>query len=234
MWFSVPRKCQYSVQEPIKRLQMKIHKIGRSHSKQPRGIFWCNWGQGRGILRTLSSITFPKNKTEICVLRSRLITIFSTCEKDKLRESWPAWPDLCVSSSKEAPRSWYLLQSFYCKNNYYLLSWNRKWSRPLVWLPPTDSSPFSIPRFSFTSSAIRIAIHWPPRQVNSPLKWSLSQARWERREEGRGKRKAMCRKKWRVLLKTFTGPWQEINSVPWGLKLITTDDQTSPYLYTIY
>ena len=107
MWFSVPRKCQYSVQEPINRLQMKIHKIGRSHSKRPRGIFWCNWGQGRGILRTLSSITFPKNKTEICVLRSRLITIFSTCEKDKVPESRPAWPDLCVSCSKEAPRSWY-------------------------------------------------------------------------------------------------------------------------------
>lgn len=91
---------------PIKRLQMKIHKTGWSHSKRPRGIFWCNWGQGREMLRTLSSITFLKNKTEICVLRSRLITIFSTCE-NKLPESRPAWPGLCVSCSKEDLRSWY-------------------------------------------------------------------------------------------------------------------------------
>lgn len=183
---------------------MKIHKTGRFHSKRPRGIVWCNWGEGRGILRTLSSITFLKNKTEICVLRLRLITIFSTFEETNCQKvDQPG--QACLSHVPRSPQVM-ILQSFYCKNNYSLLSWDRKWSRPLVWLPPMDSSPFSVPRFSFTSSAIRIALHGLSRQVNSPLKWSLSQAGWETREEGRGKRKDMCRKKWWILLKTFMGP----------------------------
>ena len=182
MWFSVPRKCQYSVQESIKRLQMKIHKTGRFHSKRPRGIVWCNWGEGRGILRTLSSITFLKNKTEICVLRLRLITIFSTCEKTNCQKvDQPG--QACVSHVPRSPQVM-ILQSFYCKNNYSLLSWDRKWSRPLFWLPPTDSSPFSIPRFSFTSSAIRIALHLALQTSEQPLKVEPQPSRL-RKQRGR-------------------------------------------------
>lgn len=121
------------------------------------------------MLRTLSSITFLKNKTEICVLRSRLITIFQPVKRQTARKQTSLARPMCLMF--QGRPQVLILQSFYCKNNYSLLSWDRKWSRPLVWLPLTDSSPFSIPGFSFTSSAIRIALHWPSRQVNSrPLK----------------------------------------------------------------
>ena len=164
--------------------------------------------------------------------RLRLITIFSTCEKTNCQKvDQPG--QACVSHVPRSPQVM-ILQSFYCKNNYSLLSWDRKWSRPLFWLPPTDSSPFSIPRFSFTSSAIRIALHLALQTSEQPLKVEPQPSRLRKQRKGEEREKICAGRNGEFFWRLLWVLWLETISVPWGLKLITTDDQTVPlFIYNL-
>ena len=226
------RECQYSVKGPIKCLQMKIFKTGGSHSKWPGGRFWLNWGQGRGgyskvppghpQVRPWAAFVFLKTKqnwnlNHLC-LEIKTDHNFSNMWKDKLLGSLPAWPGLRVSHSQEAPRSWCHKASR---------------ARIILLCSPGSGSGAEPPRLLalqhaqvLTDTFCSQSSPQPALQVklNSPLNWILSQAQL-RRGRGRGrKEKRQVREEvegssfWRLLW--FL--WQEINSVPWGLKITST------------